>query len=363
MSKNTTKLISQGSFGCVYYPAINCKGQVEKKTSFATKIQKNSFSSLNEINIGKMIMKIPNYHFYFVPIIKSCPIKLKAIQNREQLLSKCNSIKNDNDNDKDDNDKDDDLKKIDYVLMTMPYIYTTDTEEKTETLEYMIDTYSTLVDAIGVLVDNKIVHLDLKSDNILYNVDLNIAQIIDFGISIPIATLTNENLKHYFYVYGPEYYVWPVEVHVINFLINNDKNDTNLDLTKEHIITIMNDIISNNKVLHIIFKKFGQSYIDMYREAYITYLNTYIRDTYIRDTYIGKSKSKIINELIKTYATWDNYSLSILFLEMLLLNDAVHVASKKTFIDNFFQLLIKNILPERYSIEDTKKKFKDLFYL
>ena len=42
-------------------------------------------------------------------------------------------------------------------------------------------------------------------------------QMIDFGISIPIAQLTPQNRKNYFYVFAPEYYLWPLEVHIINF--------------------------------------------------------------------------------------------------------------------------------------------------
>ena len=89
-----------------------------------------------------------------------------------------------------------------------------------KTIITLIDTYTTLLDEISILLKNNIVHLDLKADNILYNTKLHMVQMIDFGISIPIATLTSENIKAYFYVYGPDYYLWAFEVHVINFLLH-----------------------------------------------------------------------------------------------------------------------------------------------
>jgi hypothetical protein len=138
----------------------------------------------------------------------------------------------------------------------------------------------------------------------------------------------------------------------------------------------MNAIVSNNIVLK---KMDDTSFIDTYKESYITYLNTYI----------GSSKSKIINSLIRTYKTWDNYSLSIMFLELLNNNNSDNNNSdnnnsdnnnsdknnsdnnnsdknngrKTSFIEHFYQLLMQNILPKRYSIEDTKRKFKDIIYL
>ena len=364
-SKSKSKLISQGSFGCIYYPAINCKGKTndDDNKKFATKIQKTSFNSLNEINIGKMIMKIPNYHFYFVPVIKSCPIKLKAIHDNEQMLSKCNIIheKNGDGDAKDGDAKDGDgdangYGSDGYVLLTMPFISNIPfgkgtgtgkgTGKGTDVIVYIIDTYRTLVNALGLLVDNNIVHLDLKNENILYNIKLNITQLIDFGLSIPIDNLTSDNLIDYFYIYSPDYYIWPVEVHVINFLIHR-VNTADYVLTSEHIITITNDVISNNIILT---KLDNTSFNDMYKESCLTYLNTYI----------GVGKEKIINELIKTCKTWDNYSLSILFLELL---SYLFPYGKNSFIDHFYQLLIHNILPERYSIKDTMKRFTDFFNL
>ena len=336
----SSKLLRQGGYGCLYYPGITCSGATDSKTKFATKLQQNLPNTINEINIGKMIMKIPNYELYFVPVIKSCPIKLKAIHIREKELSKCRVV---------------DKKNGTYILMTMPYIPNKSFDSlfvnakninnkninNKKTIITLIDTYTTLLDEISMLLKINIVHLDLKADNILYNTNLNMVQMIDFGISIPIATLTSENIKAYFYVYGPDYYLWAFEVHVINFLLHKIAG-TGTDgalFTKDHITQIVNDVVKYNKVLTFLSASFN----DDYKEACVTYLSTYI----------GMDKYKIINELVKTYETWDNFSLSILYLELL------HTMPTNSFIIEFSQLLMSNIMPNSgSSIKDTKSRFK-----
>ena len=67
MRENTpnesNKFLGEGSYGCVYYPGIDCKGKKNKKKTI-TKIQEINFYSENEKNIGKYIkkiLKITNY--------------------------------------------------------------------------------------------------------------------------------------------------------------------------------------------------------------------------------------------------------------------------------------------------------------
>ena len=44
-------LLSQGGYGCVFTPSINCQG-IEHSKDFISKIQKNDFSARNEIFVG-----------------------------------------------------------------------------------------------------------------------------------------------------------------------------------------------------------------------------------------------------------------------------------------------------------------------
>lgn len=60
-----SKLLSQGGFGCIYFPSIECNGKSSTSKKYVTKLQKQDFNADNEINIGKIIKKIPNYDFFF----------------------------------------------------------------------------------------------------------------------------------------------------------------------------------------------------------------------------------------------------------------------------------------------------------
>ena len=86
-----SKLLSQGSFGCVYYPSLSCKGKPENTKEYLTKLQKKDFNSKNEKMIGKKIIEnIPDYKKHFVPILSYCDINLSEIDGQE--LSKCNVV-------------------------------------------------------------------------------------------------------------------------------------------------------------------------------------------------------------------------------------------------------------------------------
>ena len=54
-----SQLLSQGGFGCVYYPGLDCKGKSLFKKNIVSKLQKKNFNSNNEIYIGKLIKTIP----------------------------------------------------------------------------------------------------------------------------------------------------------------------------------------------------------------------------------------------------------------------------------------------------------------
>ena len=56
--------------------------------------------------------------------------------------------------------------------------------------------------------------------NIIINMKTKTPLIIDFGLSIPIKELTIENYSKYFYTFRASYYIWPIDVHIINYLIH-----------------------------------------------------------------------------------------------------------------------------------------------
>lgn len=354
-----SNLLSQGGFGCVYYPGLKCDNEDESKKetnkNFVTKLQKRNFTSNNELNIGLTIKKNKYYEYFFLPVVSQCPVNIRAYKKKhEDELKECDVI------------KDEDAK---YMLMKIPYVKNkpvvesifNKTKNKKHIVISIIELYSASLKAIGVLIENNIVHFDLKSDNILYDTDLNHTKIIDFGLSIPIKKLNNNNLKEYFYIYAPEYFVWPLEVHVINFLIYEYRGD---DVDKKYIDEISNKIskeyVSSNKGINLFSKEFQKKYTELCTLQVKKYLKMRTK----KDSKISQ-KEFIIFELVKFNDTWDNYAVSIMILriiDLLFPNEFV----ENNFFETFSQLLLYNIHPnplKRFNIDDSLKNFYDLFYL
>ena len=338
-------LISQGGFGCIYYPGITCDGNVELNKKYLSKLQKKNFNSKNEVWIGKIIQTIPNYELYFIPIISECTINLHNIKDKT-LIKDCAVIKNN------------EMKG--YTVMKLKYIKNKDFYKaliqsshgaigKKKTILSIIESYSYLLYSITQLIDKEIVHLDLKGDNVLYNMHTGYPLIIDFGISIPIKKLiggSEDVMKQYFYGFIPEYYVWPLDVHIINYLLH--ETDAPLTNTDAKLISML--YCKSNKALFMFSPEFRSSF----ETACIKQINRYV----------GKLRQESIDILLKNYKTWDIYSLSIMYLKLFgyMFPLKFH---RNSFIILFSQILLLNMNPDpqkRLSAEETEQSFRNIFY-
>ena len=327
-----SKLLSQGGFGCVYHPGIKCDGSKDKK-NFVSKLQINNYASFNEIEIGKIIEKIPNYELFFLPIIEYCKINIAEIDNK--LIEKCNTL-HDNTN---------------LVLMKMNYIKNIDFYDfinqinKPLIISTIMNLYLSLLNSIELLTNKNIVHYDLKDENILLDKKNMNPIIIDFGISLNMNEFTLEKIEDFFYVYAPEYYIWSFDIHFICFLTKNILYDTQV-VTEEDIKRVVNECVKNNKILTF----FSDEFIASYKQQCMDFTSEFK----------NKTKSEVIKKLTekKNYDTWDNYAISCIILK------SIHYIFGKGYISiDFFkkiiQILLVNIHPDpsrRYSIKQTKGK-------
>ena len=332
------KMIGEGGFGCVYYPSINCNGTQEKSKQYISKIQKYNSTAKTEILIGDIVHTIPNYSNFFAPIIQHCK-QISLSKFSSSIVDECNVFKKKTENK--------------YIIMKSEYV------DKYDLFEYIIkstnnkhlilnilSTYTHLLIAVKKLVAKKIVHYDLKGGNIMFSTFQNVPKIIDFGLSINMDNVTVKNMKEYLYIYASDYYIWAPEIQYLSYIANIHPNPSKTDIRE-----IAESIVKNNSSLHNLY---SASFIEKYKDALIAFLLKFY----------GKTPQEVLEIMKKYYDTWDNYSISILFIRI------IHYLNMNGFTDNkfivfFSQLLLQNIHPNparRLSIEDTITLFNNYFY-
>ena len=435
-----TKLINQGSYGCIYYPSLpfKLKKNTHSKTtsaavdttrkSYVSKLQKHNFHSEFEDYIGKKIQDIPSFDIFFVPVLTTYKIDLATI--KESYVTDCEAISKyikrsthapapapapahahataahksissddyktlnkkfimqkmkyidglylhrhllqavvnttktkthdrDSDSDRDsdhdhDHDRDSDRDSDDtYISKTLrkderqikkyrSEFKQEETESSYNLMSIAFDLYERIMDSIQLLIQYKIVHYDLKENNILVEKTQQLPYIIDFGLSIDVERLLqhqwsdkaeeesrtkdkskdksrsrvtidsnvlyssgsskifkdNYLWKQHFYIHAPDYFLWPIEVHLMTYLIN--EHDT---LTEESLNKICFEYISNNRAIEYMSREFKKK---MFKQS----VNTFSR-------FIHQPREKVLNELLKYWDKWDMYAINIMFLKIM----------------------------------------------
>lgn len=285
------KLLSQGSYGCIFKPGMSCENN-NPTTKYITKVQKQKEISEKETIIGKEIKKIVQYEKYFAPIINTCPIDLKKINNKE--ITKCNFI---------DTNKIDkyESNQILFVGNATLYSYIHDIINTKGFFKKLLNIYISLLEGLQILYEKGgIIHLDIKENNIVLS-NQGKPRIIDFGLSYILKNINKTNYKEVFFVYAPEYAPWCIEIVVINYIIHKLNIEwMKKEITIEILHEIVNEFIKHNYGIKELFTEKEKITI---KENYINYLKTKI-----------STGEQMINELMTTAKTWDTYSLSITFL-------------------------------------------------
>jgi hypothetical protein len=418
-TEKESKLINQGSYGCIYYPSLpfklkkkqrECDSTDQNRSSYVSKLQKHNFHSEFEDYIGKKIQQIPSFETFFVPVLSTYKIDLATI--KQSYVTECDAISkyikrnihdhqrkehrhltphdyqtlnhkfiiqkmkyisgiylhrhllqvvnaktssgNDSGNDSgSDNDSGDDRDRVSKTLRKderqikkyRSEFKIDETESSYNLMSIVFDIYERIMDSIQLLIKFKIVHYDLKENNILVEKIQQLPYIIDFGLSIDIERLlehgwsdkneksssssakTNKSesrsrtrvtidsdvlyssesskifkdnylWKQHFYVHAPDYFLWPIEVHLMTYLIN--EHDT---LTEESLRKICYEYISNNRAIEYTSREFKKK---MYQLSVATFSH-----------FIGQPREKILNELVKYWDKWDIYAINIMFLKMM----------------------------------------------
>jgi hypothetical protein len=417
-NNSESKLINQGSYGCIYYPSLpftlqkkhddhgnNNNNNMEKRKRYVSKLQKHNFHSEFEDYIGKKIQDIPSFDIFFVPVLSTHKIDLATIKqshvtecdaiskymtrsshhepksnvrnissndyqtlNKQFIIQKMKYInginlrrhllqvvtkqpnttrRHDRGSDSDSGSDYDSDYDSDYVSKTLrkdeqqikkyrSEFKQDETVSSYNLMSIVFDIYERIMDSIQLLIKFKIVHYDLKENNILVEKIQQLPYIIDFGLSIDISrlleykwsdkyeeadgskskaskTIDSEVLyssgsskilkdnylwKQHFYIHAPDYFAWPIEVHIMTYLINEHST-----LTDESLRKICYDYIANNRAITYMSRDFKKKMFDIS-------VATFSR-------FIQQPREKVLNELIKYWDKWDIYAINIMFLKIM----------------------------------------------
>jgi serine/threonine protein kinase len=359
-----SRVINQGGFGCIFYPSLPCKKETKRNSKtnsseYVSKLVKNNFSSENEIRIGKIIQGIPFYSLYYVPVIQSCAASLAKVNERE--IKNCSIISGKSSSTSTATNAG--SKK--FILLKMKYVenikftkYLLSISNKKHILNTLFDTYSYFLFSLEQLMKNGIVHYDFKWDNAVIDLKTELPVILDFGISIPINLLLKldkdqdqdntdayEAYRDYFYIYFPEYSLWCIEIHLINYVLNKHSR-----ITPESLQGTIETYVDSNDAFTILSPEF----INRYKKLCYSTM----------ERFINQSRKYVIGECLKHWNTWDNYALSISYLQVIKFISTAGFTSNQ-FLISFSEILMDNIHPDpsrRSDYATTRYKYKSIFY-
>jgi hypothetical protein len=298
-----------------------------------SKIKMNSFLFQNECEAYKLLQQIPKYQTHFYIFNNITPISYDEIQivdaKTETFLVKYKKKR---------------FFLLEEVLSSFPNSFSL--------LKFVICLYPDLLHVVSLLSQQGIIHNNICYDSILID-ELETITLFNFELCLCIND-TNQTLEYinkYIFVYQPDYFYWPLEIHILSYLLSNKKES----ITKLEIEMIVEEVFSKNMILTNSENRLSPASINDYKKSTIDFFAKYA----------NKSVDFIVKEIFQYSSTWDSYRVSILLLDIL------ENICKKTndnanqFIIQFIELLHNYIIANpnlRPSIQEMKDKFEELCY-
>jgi len=369
-------LIGQGSYGCIFYPGIKCgRKQPKDPGQIVTKIQEESTSTRDEIEIGRLIQTIPKYQQFFAPIIENCTVNLSTVNSK--AIEKCKiDLKN---------------KKGHFMSNKIPYVgkfsigkyfnkkietisnqkiilkkgtntVTKQVERLKRFLIKLISSHIYLLESILLLQTKNIIHFDIKENNVMYDLKQDIPIIIDFGLSIQMDKLkTVANYKNEFNYSNYETCIqWPIESVLLIYICKNIilKTDKNFASLNQQITTTIELRESIKK--YIAKESTDYRHVGMSEELQKRFE---IKTLHYINSFVGKTWKELWDSLLASRNTWDNYGMAQLFYYELYKLQLDSNTLTKYFIGSYTTLLANLITSEptkRMTVQATIEQMKQI---
>lgn len=314
--------------GCVFYFFNEFENRIKKQKKY--KIVTLDFFTENELTNQKIIRKIYEHNMRYHLYENNKELRITELDENSTNI-RSNVIRKDN------------TMLLEYEVQELIYLktYLKNSEHPSKYILTLINFYKHLLNSLHLLVDNHIFHNHINFDSIVINKS-EYPLLTNFSFSIDVSSkYISQNIKRFIIAYDHEYLEWPIELHILSYLLTNKLES----LSSYNIETIVNDIVNNNTIL----KMFGDSFVSLYKDESLKYFKKYV----------NKSYDYVLTDILQFSNTWDNYALSILFLRILI-DVYKSIKIKNKFIILFMKLLVCNIHLnplKRLSIDSTLEQF------
>jgi hypothetical protein len=339
-------LLGQGGFGCVYYRGFDSLGSLLNKR-YVTKITK--LEKTREIDIGKIISKLPGYDAFFATVISVEPIDLAVL--KPGTLDECDMVSRHirKSESRSETPKFQVLKEAFVPNVSMLELV----EQRggknqpgltaAKMLNTLVCSHDHMLLALSRMqAETRVVHYDLKAGNVVFNTRSRNPVIIDFGLSFVIddvrAALRKhdlvavQTLRQFFYGYFPDYAPWPLEAHIVCYIVNetaglnkaSGKNDatsastsaststSTSASTKGAIAVLTKEVLSDMLTEYIQSHQFIAEQSTAYKDAfYDRAMRIYTRDA------VGRPGMEVIRDYVAEWKRWDYYAIETMFLDLL----------------------------------------------
>lgn len=325
----------------------NNKNKIKKEETIVTKIKPHNFFTRNEININNLLHLLEHKRNRYITIKKASKLSINEVDDdiiKKTEISKGNEyimIKYEENEDE-------------YIEGITRFLY----NKKEEDYIYgVIESYFYIIKTLFQLQKEGIIYYNFSSEKMkfkdIYNPHCLLydfeSSLMERKIKLNTNNTNNINKKEiieYFYnfIMKPQNFTFkPFEVHVLFYLYKMEEQY----LSKYKISQIIDKYVDN---MGSILKGQTEKLINQECHQYM-------------EQFINKNKEEIIIQLLIHYKTWDNYSVSILYLH-LVENIIQGYKIQMRFMSKLQDILNQNLSQNpnhRMTIEKTIKKFNDLF--
>ncbi len=338
MEPQKLKLKDEGAYGCVFLDGMTASSK-QDKIDYVVKIQKRKTTSNNEENIGAIVRKIRNYKSYFAPVEKTTTVKLSSTDSNE--IAKCGFINEEK--------KAFLSNKIRYVGKDTlaKYINSLSSNETNASTFFnkILECFIHLCEGLTKLEKENIIHLDLKENNIMIEEKTKVPIIIDFGLSKQVNTELDP--EETFFTYGPDYGPWCYDICFLTYLVNELGTDwKKVNIETVQIEKTVNDFLKENSGVNTFLsaQEKEQLKTNLLREM---------------EQYKNKTGIFVYESILKKSKNWDLYSISVIFLYLLLLINSEKIENNE--IIKSFKGMLKNMLIQTQEKPSTKEILQKVY--